>query len=177
MERVFRMFRSIKLVVLFVGLTLISFGFTILVSGVGIFWIYDGIRRGAAYHEVGGQPPLQMTVTKIENLNNRRFLPNYVATGYVSNYTASVKVQIFRDQFRRLRPGSSLGVHKLVSGEWLNHAKLEESMPIFRLLGLHFTWNFPAGVLMFVGGIMPLLRRGRKADANQNSSQPVQTGP
>lgn len=152
-------------------LLLISNMMTILVFCVGAFWVYDGISRGMTYYPLVGQSPMHMAIVKVENRNHRRLLPDYVATGSVSNGTSTIEVPIFEDQFRRLRPGSSLEVHPLPSGGWLNQAKLDESMPIFSLLGLHFSWHFPAGILMLGGwlGLLPYLRRKQTRHAGQDA--------
>ena len=124
------------------------------------------------YYPLVGQSPTRMAVVKVENRNHRRLFPDYVATGSVSNETSTIDVPIFRDQFRRLRPGSSLEVYPLPSGGWLNRAKLDESMPILSLLGLHFSWHFPAGVLMLGGwfGLPPFLRRKQNRPAEQGAA-------
>jgi hypothetical protein len=164
--------RLIKSFTLLLSLLLITKLMTILVFCVGVFWIYDGIARGMTYFPLVGQSPVGMTVVKVENRNHRRLLPNYVATVSVSNAASTVDIPIFQDQFRRLRPGSSLEVHPLPSGGWLNHAKLDESMPILSLFGLHFSWHFPAGVLMLGGwfGLLPFLRRKQNRHAEQGAA-------
>jgi len=145
---------------------------TILVFGVGAFWIYDGIQRGMTYYPLVGKSPARMAVVKVDNRNHRRLLPDYVATGFVSNNTSTIDVSIFQSQYRRLRPGGSLEVIPLPSGGWLNRAKLEESMPIFGFFGLHFSWHFPAGILMLGGwfGVLPYLRRKQNRCAERGAS-------
>jgi hypothetical protein len=140
---------------------------TILVLCVGVFWIYDGISRGMTYYPLIGQAPIRMVVMRVENRNHRRLFPDYVAIGSVSNETATIDIPIYQNQFRRLQPGSSLEVHPLRSGGWLNRAKLDESMPIFSFLGLHFSWHFPAGILMLGGwfGSLPFLQRKQNRHA------------
>ena len=98
---------------------------------------------------------------KTENRNHRRFLPDYVATGSVRNEDSTIEVSLFRDQFRRLRPGDTLPVYRLSSGEWLNAERLEESKPILRLFGLHFSWHFPAGILMLIASLLWIRKRKR----------------
>lgn len=157
-----------KSVALLLFLLLITRLMTVLVFCVGVFWIYDGISRGMTYYPLIGQSPVRMAVVKVENRNHRRLFPNYVASGSVSDDAHTIEVPIFEDQFRRLQPGSSLEVYPLPSGGWLNHAKLEASMPILSLFGIHFSWHFPAGVLMLGGwfGLLPYLQRKQKRNAN-----------
>ena len=163
----------IKSGALLLVLLLITNLMTIGVFCCGVIWIYAGFSRGMTYYPLVGQSPVHMTVINVENRNHRRVLPDYVATGSVSNGTSTIVVPIFRDQFRYLRPGSSLKLHPLPSGGWLNHAKLEESMPVFGLFGLHFSWHFPAGVLMLGGwfGLLPFLRRKQNRDAEQAAAR------
>ena len=164
--------RLIKSGALLLILLLISNLTTILVFGVGAFWIYDGIHRGMTYYPLVGKSPARMAVVKVEIRNHRRILPDYVATGLVSNNTSTIEIPIFQGQYRRLRPGASLEVHQLPSGGWLNQAKLEESMPIFGFLGLHFSWQFPAGILMLGVwfGFLPYLRRKQNRSAERGAS-------
>lgn len=166
-HRIASTLQLIKSVAVLVFLLLVTRLMTILVFCVGVLWIYDGIARGMTYSPLVGQSPICMTVVKLENRNHRRLIPDYVATVSVSNEASTVDIPIFEDQFRRLRPGSTLETYPLPSGGWLNRAKLDESMPIFGFLGLHYSWHFPAGVLMLGGwfGLVPYLRRKEKRNA------------
>jgi len=165
-------FRLMKVGALLLAFLLVRYLATVMIFGVGAFWIYDGFSRGS-YYSLQGQSPVRMTVVKVENRNHRRILPDYVATGFVSNQTAAIEVPLFERQYRSWA-GGALDVYPLPSGQWLNGTRLKESMPIFNLMGLHFSWHFPAGILMLGGwfGFLPWLRRKEKqrgADAKQGS--------
>ncbi len=140
--------------------------------------IYDGFSRGMAYYPLLLETPVRMTVVKAENRNHRTILPDYVATGYVSNATTSIEVSLFQDQYRRLRHGGSLDVYPLPSGEWVCWKKLEESKPIFAVAGLHFSWHFPAGVLALAlwFGVLPYLRRLEKPRAKLRAAKDSHRG-
>ena len=134
---------------------------SLLVAGVGVFWIYDGLNRGAMFYPLTKEAPVGMTVVKVDNRNHRRYLPDYVATGFVRGNPSMIDVPIFKKEFRELHPGGSLDVYPLASGKWMDRATLDESWPIFNLFGLHFSWHLPAGILMLLAWfwLVPSLRR------------------
>lgn len=158
---IMNLIRFVKAFALLVVFFVIRFPMSVLAGGVGLFCVYDGVSRGVRCHAVVQQSPAIMTVIKTENRNQRRFFPDYVAIGSVGDTVSAVEVPIFRDQFRRLRRGGSLAVHHLPSGKWLNHSELDESLPMYHILGLHFSWHSPAGILMLGGwfGLLPYLSR------------------
>jgi len=118
---------------------------------VGAFWIGEGIYRGNKYFPLLNSKPENLVVSTILNRNGRRILPDYVAIGKIESIESPITVSIFKDQFRRLKSGDSMKVYRLNSHDpiqWLNSDKLDESKPIFNLIGFHFTWHFVAGVLI-----------------------------
>jgi hypothetical protein len=125
--------------------------FTTLVLLVGCFWVYDGLHRGSQYYPLLAQAPEQLVVSNVANLNGRTLLPDYVAVGSVSNIESPIVIGIFENQYRKLRAGSLVAVYHFESSkhiEWVNGERFEESRPLMSVLGLHFSWHFPAGLLM-----------------------------
>ena len=149
----------------------------LLIAGVGGFWIYGGLSRGAQYYPLLNQAPLRMNVLKVENRNHRQYFPDYVAIGLVKGHGSAIAVPIFAHEFRQLHPGDSLEVYALASGRWIDHAKLEESRPLFNVLGLHFSWHLPAGILILAAWflLVPYLRRRRGPLGNNNSGRNVRS--
>jgi hypothetical protein len=127
--------------------------FTVVMLAFACFWIYDGFQRGARYYSLLTQSPQEMIVSRAINLNGRKFFPNYVAIGSVSNVDSPVVVEIFQDQFLKMRHGGRVDVYQLnppAGTAWVNRAKFEESKPIYNLLGLRFSYHVLLG-LFFIG--------------------------
>lgn len=119
----------------------------------GCLCLCDGLQRGS-YYPLLKQEPQKLAVERVSNLNGRRILPNYVATGSVSNVESPVTVEIFEDQFKNLRRGDLIDVYHLDRpGErvWINGKKLEESKPISDVFGFCFSWHLVLAGLLMIG--------------------------
>lgn len=148
-----------------------------LALGIGCFWIYDGLKRGRLYAPLLGQVVEHMTVLNVYNPGGRTIFPNYRAYGQVDGMDSLVVVDLFQSQYRNLRRanisteagrGQGIEIYRLdpEGSSWVTASRVDESKPIFTLLGFPFSWHFPTGILM--AGVSSLYlwnwRQGRRRE-------------
>jgi len=134
-------------------------GVFILIGG-SVWQVYEGVQRGRIYGQINEAHEEKFIVSHVTNLVARTTFPRLAVVGMTAADNENFVVDVFRDDYRSLRPGDEIVVYATGFDQprYVYKEKLNESKPIFTCWDFRFSWHFLVGIVgnVLFGIVLPL---------------------